>query len=297
MSCTRMISRASCLLSVCALLSLPALAAPPPWPTIQKGVDLFETSQAGGTQVDFSFNPIPAGFFCPGSPAFTGIVNLKGVPLTTSSAGVAGSADTIVERLADGVFNSAGSATIPVVVRALRLVGTNTIQVVCPSASGTSVLTQWRVDSCLCGCGSGTAANGLQPITTLKLKLDQSCGCGVADGTLELNVCLRFTRLDTGQTVGPISQTITLAVNGLPWCPNAGNGDIVVASPFGVDTNCDGRPDLQLSGTSNFHPGRSCTTQGLDCWTQYASLTHCHENYDNPDAHDHCVNPVCGKRQ
>lgn len=288
MNCTRMIPRALCLLVAFVVLAFPALGQP----TIQKGVDVFQTSPAGGTKVDFSFDPIPAGFFCPGSPAFTGTVNLQGVPLATSPAGVAGSADTVVERLADGVFNAVGSATVPVVVRALRLVGTNTIQVFCPNATGGGVFTQWRVDACLCGCGSG-----LQPITYLKLKIDSSCGCGVADGTLQLNICLTFTRQDTGQRVGPLSRTITLGVNGMPWCANASPGDLVITSPFGVDTNCDNRPDLQLPGTTNFHPGRTCATQGLDCWTQHASLTTCHENFDNPDAHDHCVNPVCGKRQ
>lgn len=292
MSCLRMTARTSCLLALFVLLALPAMGQP----TIQKGVDVFETSQSGGTQADFSSNPIPAGFFCLGSPPFTGIVNLQGVPLTTSPAGVAGNADTIVERLADGVFDATGSATVPVVVRALRLVGTNNIQVVCTNASGTSVVTQWRVDACLCSCGTGTASNGLQPITTLKLKLDQPCGCGVADGTLRLNICLTFTRLDTGQRLGPLSRTITLGVNNMPWCLNAGFGDLVIASPFGVDTNCDNRPDLQLSGTSNFHPGRSCATQGLDCWTQHAALTTCHDNPDPDDEHEHCVNPVCGKR-
>ncbi len=288
MNCTRMIPRASCLLALFVLLALPALGQP--WPTIQKGVDVFETSQTGGTQVDFSFTPIPAGFFCAGSAAFTGQVNLKGVPLVTAPAGVAGNADTIVERLADAVFPSGGGvATIPVVVRALGLTSGSNIQVSCPGVG----ITEWRVSSCLCACDSGS----LQPITSLTLKVDQSCGCGVANGTLKLNICLRFTNVATGQTVGPVSQTITLAVKDMPWCPNAGNGDLVIASPFGVDTNCDGRPDLQLAGTSNFHPGRSCATQGLDCWAQYASLTSCHENYGNPDAHDHCVNPVCGKRQ
>lgn len=286
MNCTRMIPRASCLLALLALIALPALGQT----TIRKGVDLFETSQTGGTQVDFSFTPVPAGFFCSGSSAFTGKVNLKGVPLATAPAGVAGNTDTIVERLADAVFPATGgSATVPVVVRALGLTSTSNIQVFCPNEG---VLTEWRVDACLCACDSGS----LQPITTLTLTLDQACGCGSANGSLRLNVCLRFTRVDTGQTVGPISQTINLEVKDLSWCPNPGNGDLVLTSPFGVDTNCDRRPDLQLSGTSNFHPGRTCATQGLDCWTQFASLTRCHKNFTNPDAHPHCVNPVCGKR-
>jgi hypothetical protein len=285
MSCTRMISRAWCLSALLVLLALPALGQT--LPTIQKGVDLFETSSTGGTLVDFASTPIPAGFFCPGSAAFTGKVGLKGVPLTTAPVGVAGSTDTIVERLKDAVFPSgATSATIPVVVRALRLTSTGDVEIFCPDEGKN---TYWRVDTCLCG--------GLQPTTNLTLTVNQSCGCGVANGTLKLNVCLRFTRVDTGQTVGPVSQTITLNVNNLPWCPNAGTGDRVIASPFGVDTNCDGEADLQLPGTTNFHPSRTCANSAADCWVQYASLTRCHPNYTNPGAHDHCINPVCKPRQ
>ena len=286
MSCTKMIPRASCLLAVLVLLALPAVSQTT-LPTIRKGVDLFETSATGGTQVDFASTPIPADFFCPGSAPFTGKVGLRGVPLSTAPVGVAGNTDTIVERLADAVFPAgATTVTIPVVVRALRLTSTANVQILCPDEGK---VTEWRVDSCLCG--------GLQPTTNLTLTVNQACGCGVANGTLRLNACLRFTRLDTGQTVGPVSQALTLSVKNLPWCPNAGNGDRVIASPFGVDTNCDGQADLQLPGTSNFHPGRSCATLGLDCWTQFASLTRCHPNFTNPGAHDHCVNPVCGRTQ
>ena len=80
------------------LLSLPAGAAAPA--TITRGVDIFTTS--GGTRADFTSNPLPADFFCTGSSAFSGSIPLTGVPLATSPAGVAGSTDTVVERLADG---------------------------------------------------------------------------------------------------------------------------------------------------------------------------------------------------
>lgn len=271
-----------CTMAVAALLASPAAAQP----TIIRGVDLFETGSGTGTHVDFAANPIPAGFFCPGSAPFTGDVQLRGVPLTTSPAGVAGNADTVVERLTDGVF-SGGVANIPVVVRALRLASTSDIEVLCPSSDGVLQPTYWRVSTCLCGT---------QPTTTLSVKMDQACGCGHANGVLSLRICLTFTRIDTGQTVGPISQLITLNLANMPWCYNAGPGETVVASYFGVDTNCDNKPDLTLPGTKNFHPGWTCANQAVDCWTQYAHLTHCHPNYSNPGAHDHCINPVCGRR-
>jgi hypothetical protein len=284
MNYTRMIPRACYMSVLLVLLALPALGQT--LPTIRAGVDLFETSVTGGTQVDFSSTPIPADFFCPGSAPFTGLVGMKGVPLTTAPVGVGGTTDTIVARLKDAVFPpGATSAAVPVVVRALRLTGTNNIQVFCPDEGKD---TEWRVDACLCG--------GLQPTTNLTLTVNQACGCGVANGTLKLNVCLRFTRLDTGDTVGPVSQTITLSVNNLPWCPNAGANDRTIAGPFGVDTNCDGEADLQLPGTSNFHPSRTCANSAVDCWVQYASLTRCHSSAPLPVAHPHCVNPVCGRQ-
>lgn len=281
MNCTKIAIRASCLLALCALLALPAMAQT----AIRRGIDTFTTPADGSTVVDFASNPIPAGFFCPGSPPFTGVVPLKGVPLATSPAGITGGADTIVERLTDGVFSTTGTASFSVVLRALRLTGINTIAVTCSDGS----TTEWRVDVCACG---------LQPTGKLTAQVDPACGtCGKATGNLSLRACVRFTRVDTGQTVGPVTQNINLAVNGMNWCYKPGPGQTVVSTSFGVDTNCDGQPDLTLPPMSNFHPGRSCGTQGLDCWTVFAHLTTCHENFTNPGAHDHCVNPVCGRTQ
>lgn len=278
----RIVSGVLCTLALAALLASPVLAQP----AIPRGVDVFETGSGTGTNVNFAANPIPAGFFCPGSAPFTGLVNLKGVPLATLPAGAAGSADTVVERLADGVF-AGGVTNIPVAVRAMRLVSTSDIQVICPSSSGTAQTTFWRVSTCLCGT---------QPTTTLTVKVDQACGCGHANGRLDLRICLTFTRIDTGETRGPISQNISLALSDMPWCPNPGNGQTVLASSFAVDTNCDNQPDRTLVSGKGFYPGWSCADLATDCWTQYAHLTHCHPNYTNPGAHDHCVNPVCGRR-
>ncbi len=264
------------------LLALPALAAGATPPTIVHGSDLFSTST--GTRADFTSSPIPADFFCTGSSAFSGSIPLIGVPLTTSPAGVAGSADTIVERLADGVFSSSGTATIPVILRALRMRSSSNLTVFCPGVGNTD----WQVD--VCGCGPQTQ-------TTVTATIG-SCGtCGVFNGTLQVNACLRFTRVDNGQVAGPIPQTITLGVNNTPWCYQAGVHETVVPNPFVVDTNCDGQPDLTVPGTTNFHPGWSCSTVGQDCLTIFASLTQCHTNYSNPSDHPHCVNPVCGPRQ
>jgi hypothetical protein len=250
-------------------------------------VDLLETSTGKSTSLNFGLTgPIPKGFFCANSPAFTGTVSLQGVPLATLPAGVAGTADTLLERPVDAAFGN-GVAKLPTLVRALSMVGTAPIAVACPGANA-----QWRVSACLCGT---------QPTNTLLAKVDTTaCGgsCGSFNGQLQLNVCLRFTQLPAGPTLGPISRTIVLNVNNTPWCYRAGNGALAVTTAFKVDTDCDGVADLGVPPTSNFFAGWTCATLNSPqtCWQQYAALTHCHPNYTNPGAHDHCVNPVCGER-
>ena len=265
----------ACTLALGVFLVSAAMAQP----TIAPGVDVFQTSTGTPTFADFSTNPIPAGFFCPGSAPFTGSIQLKGVPLSTAPAGATANGDIVVERTAAGVF-SGGVATIPVVVRALRLTGVNNLTITCGDGS----TTVWRVDTCLCG---------QQPTTSITVKVDQACGCGHFNGTLQLRICLTFTNLRTGAVAGPVTQTVKMNIVNMPWCPNPGAGEPSVP-PFNVDTNCDGLPDRQLPGSSNFHPGWNCGNQGVDCLTQYASLTHCH---DGPTpTHKLCVNPICGKQ-
>lgn len=265
-----------CTLALGVFLAAAVVAQPP----ILPGVDVFQTGTgANPTFVDFSTNPIPAGFFCTGSAPFLGQIALQGVPLTTSPAGVTANGDVIVERLTTGVFTG-GSATIQVIVRALRLTGINNFTVVC----GDGTTTTWRVDTCLCG---------KQDATDIVVKVDQDCGCGHFNGKLSLNVCLTFTNVETGQVVGPIQQKISLVISNMPWCPGPGKGEPVIDKPFKVASKCGGEPDLDLRGTSNFHPGWGCDTLGVDCWTQYASLTHCHEGPSKD--HQHCINPICGK--
>jgi len=274
--------RNRCVLCVlCALaLAAPLAAQTRPSPPIRKGVDVFQTSSSRPTSVDFAPHPIPPDFFCRGSAAFTGKVELKGVPLDTVPPGVLGTSDTVVERLRDGIF-SGGTATIPVQVRALRLTSTSPLSISCGGQP-----TTWKVDVCLCE---------KQPVTKIVVKADEPCGCGHFDGDLRLETCLRFTNTATGKVTRTLRQDVKLKIAGMPWCPKP-VPNALATGPFTVKS-CEGKEQgVRLPGTSAFSPGWSCAEQvpGVDCWTKYASLTHCHEG-PTPD-HPHCVNPVCGKR-
>jgi hypothetical protein len=268
------------LLALGALLAFPILAQP----TINAGSVLLSTPASAGSKVDFSSNPIPADFFCPGSAPFTGSVPLQGVPLATNPPGIAGGTDTLVEHLTAAVF-SGGTATFSAVLRAMHLASVNDLSIVC----GDGTTTLWRMDVCACGP---------QAATKVAVRIDPACNtCGTASGILSVNVCLMFTRVDTGQTAGPIQQSITLDLSNVSWCYRPGGGETVAAQPFTVDTDCDGQPDRDVLPSTNFHTGYKCANQGQNCWVIFASLTHCHPNYTNPGAHDHCINPVCGERQ
>jgi hypothetical protein len=101
--------------------------------SIQRGIDVFATTANGTSYYDFAKNPIPAGFFCEGSRAFTGRVALKGLPLATGEPGQMGSTDTIIERLDDAEFDADGVAVTRLQFRALSLVSIAPVKTVCGS--------------------------------------------------------------------------------------------------------------------------------------------------------------------
>jgi len=270
------------LIALGALLAIPALAQP----VLNPGTVLLSTPAGAGTTVDFAGTPLPADFFCPGSAPFAGSVALQGVPLVTNPPGIAGGADTIVEHLTTGTF-SGGVASFAAVLRAMHLRSSGTLAVTC----GDGTTTFWRID--VCACGPQTA-------TKVTAQLDPACNsCGTAGGTLSVNVCVTFTDVNSGRVLGPVRQTLTLnltsSTGGTPWCFRPGLGEPVANQPFQVDTNCDNQPDLTVRPSANFHTGYKCATQGQDCLTLFASLTHCHPTKP-PSDKQHCVNPVCDRQ-
>ena len=110
------------------LLGVSPLAADP---MIGRGIDIFTTPADGKTHYDFFRSPIPAGFFCKSSKPFSGRIAFKGLPLATEVPGELGTADTVVERLDDAVFDASGHATTRLRFRALSLVSIAPLKTSC----------------------------------------------------------------------------------------------------------------------------------------------------------------------
>jgi hypothetical protein len=125
-------SALSATLAVVFLLGVtPLLAAPSP--VIPRGVDTFTTVADGNTFYDFSQNPIPAGFFCKRSAAFTGRIALRGVPLATDVPGSLHGRDTVLERLDDAAFDDSGVAVTRLQFKALSLASITPLKTACGS--------------------------------------------------------------------------------------------------------------------------------------------------------------------
>jgi hypothetical protein len=109
-------------------LAVPAVAANR---VIANGIDLWKTPGDGTSFADFSQQPIPAGFFCPGSAPFTGRIIMKGIPIVTNQPGGLGNADTIVQRLDNARFSKRGVATTRIQMRAMQFEGLTPIKTAC----------------------------------------------------------------------------------------------------------------------------------------------------------------------
>lgn len=176
-----------CFLALAFLSALPILAAPVG--NVESGVDVWWTPGDGSTFISFDKLPIPKGFFCPRSKAFTGTVVLRGRPLATARPGELGGADTIVQRLDNVTFDKTGVAETRIQLRALQL------QSVAPIKTG---------------CGDfnvQVVTDGEQPITKMRIIRERENG-GSYVAPVRVKVRLSFTpasgisqkRLDLFQT-------------------------------------------------------------------------------------------------
>jgi len=224
---------------VCSfLLGLSPLAAAP---MIERGIDIFATPADGRTSYDFALSPIPAGFFCKGSKPFTSRIAFKGLPLATEVPGQLGTADTVVERLDDAVFNAKGIATTRIQFRALSLVSIAPIKTACGSFH------------------AYVSLGDKQRVTTMRIRQTKENGGSFA-APLAANVRLTFIPVNPAGRKGArkleLNGSFTFPAISLPWSLAAGTRslDAVV-----VDTNGDLAPDTRLPGASSFLPGLTRT--------------------------------------
>ena len=238
-------------------------------PVIQRGIDVFTTPGDGKTFYDFSYNPIPAGFFCKSSKTFTGRVAFKGLPLTTGIPGQLGTSDTVIERLDDATFDDKGNAVTRIRVRALSLVSITPVKTACGA---------FHVYLSL---------NGKQRVTTMNIFRTQEKG-GNFVAPLAVDARMTFIPVKPARNKAArnleIPGSVTFPATPLPWSLLAGAKK---TAPVVVDTDGDLRPDTLLVGTANFLPGQSpdspATKSGAGCSCCPQEV--CHAN----DGQYHCT--------
>lgn len=226
------------LFAVLLLISLPIFAADR---VIQSGIDLWKTPANGRTYVDFSVDPIPAGFFCSKSAPFIGRVIFRGVPIVTGELRALGKTDTIVHRLDDAVFDKNGVATTRIQMRALHFVSLEPIRTACGA---------YNVEVRL---------NGEQPITIMRIVRDNENG-GRFFAPIAINSKIVFTPVyGASSEILEIENNVRFPVNeARSWADHFPPNRVRVNGFVKVDTDNDRVPDTFLPGTTmNFAAGVS----------------------------------------
>jgi hypothetical protein len=242
--------------------------------TLQRGVDAFTTAADGRTYYDFIKNPLPAGFFCEGSKAFTGRVALKGLPLATESPLQLGNADTVIERLDDAALDAKGTAATRLRFRALSLVSIHPIKTACGDFH------------------LYVSLDGQQRVTKMSIRRTEEGG-GTFTAPLAVNARMRFVPVTPGPKAArtlELAGSFTFPPASEPWsfaqgAMNKRSGAVL------VDTDGDQAPDTLLPSTSNFIAGRSPRTvdkfDGAECPCDTGEVT-CHLYQGK----EHCAAPA-----
>ena len=208
---------------------------------IQRGVDVFTTVGDGRTFYEFSHNPIPAGFFCERSKAFTGRVEFKGLPLATKVPGALWGADTVIERLDNAAFDAQGVAVTRLQFRALSLVSTAPVKTACGA---------FHVYVSLAG---------KQRVTTMRILRTQEGG-GSFVAPLAVDVRMTFIPVKPARAKGAskleIKAGFTFPAESLPWSFRSGAQTKKIGAVV-VDTDGNLAPDTLVPGPSNFAAGQS----------------------------------------
>lgn len=205
------------------VVASPAFAGP-----VGPGVDLWTTPGDGRTFVDFSAEPIPAGFFCPGSAPFEGRIEFRGVAIKGALPGV----DTVVERLDEATFNDRGVAVTRTRVRAIQLEG------LAPAAT-----------SCGPYAVRVALAPGEQPLNRMRIKQTSEDG-GFFTANLALTVRMTFTPVGRKAPVRTFDHTIVFDRPArFPWARVAASG-VTSGRELMIDTNADGQVDTRIFRSS-----------------------------------------------
>lgn len=261
-------NRTLAVLVISLLLGLAPLAADS---VIRRGIDVFTTPADGHTYYDFAQTPIPAGFFCKGSAAFSGRVAFKGLPLATAAPGQLWGGDTVIERLDDAVFDARGTAATRIQFRALSLVSMAPIKTACGAFH------------------AYVSLGGRQRVTTMSLYRTQEGG---GNFVAPLAVDARITFIPVKPARNKVTRklevtgSITFPADPLPWSFRDGATTKRIGTVF-VDTNGDLAPDTWLPSTSNFAPGSSPDRFTPDkSWEECppCSVWTCHA----AEGHEHC---------
>ncbi|MFP5287161.1 MAG: hypothetical protein ACLGI9_15580 [Thermoanaerobaculia bacterium] len=242
--------------------------------TIQRGIDVFTTTADGTTFYDFAHNPIPAGFFCKASQAFTSRVPLKGLPLATKAPGDLWGGDTVVERLDDAVFDANGIAVTRIRMQALSMVSIAPIKTACGAFHLYISLA------------------GNQRVTEMTIhRTEERGGSFVAPLSVDVRMTFIPVKPVRNKVAAKLELTgnVTFPGNPIPWSFSSGPRMKRIGSVV-VDTNGDLIPETLLPATSNFlpsvSPDRFIRNKALEGGCPCSEVT-CHI----ADGEEHCYMP------
>lgn len=206
---------------------------------IPAGIDIWSTPDVGANTGPIS---IPRGFFCDAFPGRNvSQIPLKGKPLVTSPAGVLGSTDTVVLRRTNAAFGADGTATVPIEVVGLSLVGSAPFDVPECGESYTVVV-----------CRGANQPPG----NTITIAHDGSNG-GTFDADLAVSGTISFKNAG-GTLLLTDDHVVYLTTSDAYWANQVGSGGINHSGSVQLDQSCSGQASgPSYPGTAGFHPGWS----------------------------------------
>ena len=207
----------------CAFGQSGALAGGP----VAAGIDSFATLPSDFGY--FSFTPIPASFFDPGSDPFGDIIGLQGLPLVPGAT-----TDTVVARLEKAKFHGPlHSDSVPIEIIDLSLTSVAPVTV---TYAGGNQPELWDVQV---GLTPATQSAGLMTLA------EQTKGSGSFDLSVSVFLRLSFTRLANGATRVLDLPPLDFHASAVPWTRTTTDTTIIHApglcpacdSPDGVPAN------------------------------------------------------------